>query len=199
MNTRNKVLLLKIFIHLSAMLPLVYYYYLAIADDLGGDPVEAIIHFTGIGAFNLLLITLLVSPMAKKIKQGYLLQVRRLLGIYTFVYAFCHVVNFFAFEVQFDVALFVEEVIKRPYVLIGMLAFVLLIALTITSLSRLKKKMGKRWQTLHNSIYLVAILIAWHFYWSVKSEISSPLFYVFLTLLVLSMRKSKIKKILFTS
>ncbi len=198
-KTQTKILLLKVIIHLSALMPLIYYYNLAISDNLGGDPVEAIIHFTGIGAFNLLLLTLLVSPLAKKLKQSYLLQVRRLLGLYAFTYALCHVLNFLAFEVQFNWLLFVEEIFKRPYVFIGMLAFTLLFALAITSIHALKRKMGKNWQRLHNSSYAIALLVAWHFYWSVKSELTSPLFYVVITLVLLAMRHQKLKKILFRS
>jgi len=173
-------------------------YFLAFSDELGADPVERVIHFTGIGALNLLLITLTVSPLAKLLKQGYLLQVRRLLGLYAYSYAVFHLVNFLAFEVQFDGVLFVNEVIKRPYITIGMVAFVLLTALAITSVHKLKRKMGKSWQTLHNYNYLIVILVCVHFYWSVKSELISPLFYLILSLSLLLLRYKKIKK-LFTS
>ena len=103
-------------------------YYLAFVDQLGADPVESVIHFTGIGALNLLLITLCVSPLAKWLKKGYLLQTRRLLGLYAFTYALLHVLNFLAFEIQFDAVFFFSEVIERPYITVGMLAFLLLSA-----------------------------------------------------------------------
>ena len=165
MSQRNQVFFLKVIIHLSALLPLLNAYYLAITDQLGADPVEAIIHFTGIGAFNLLLITLSVSPLIKLTKQGYLLQTRRLLGLYAFLYALCHLVSFLAFEVQFSIGLFISEVIERPYITVGMIAFLLLIALAVTSVNILKRKMGKSWQQLHNFNYLIVILVAIHFYW----------------------------------
>ncbi|MDU0355292.1 hypothetical protein RS130_16505 [Paraglaciecola aquimarina] len=76
--------------HCLALGPLIFTYYQAIDDKLGGDPVEAILHFTGIGAFNLLLLSLLVSPLAKFSKQALLIRTRRLLGLYAFLYAFCH-------------------------------------------------------------------------------------------------------------
>ena len=178
---------------IHALLPLFNLYFLAFTDELGADPVEVVIHFTGIGAFNLLLISLTVSPLAKIAKQGYLLQTRRLLGLYTFAYAVCHLLNFLAFEVQFSGVLFLNEVIERPYITIGMIGFLLLTALAVTSLNKLKRKMGKAWQKLHNLSYFVAILVAVHFYWSVKSELTSPVFYAVLTFILLLFRYKKLK------
>jgi len=196
LNTSNRVILLKVIIHLTAFLPLLNLYYLAFNDQLGADPVQRVIHFTGIGAFNLLLLTLLITPLAKKLKQGYLLQVRRLLGLYTFSYAFMHVLNFLAFDLQFAWSLFLNEVVKRPYISIGMVAFILLSLLAVTSHNSLRRKMGKSWQSLHNFSYLIALLVSVHFYWSVKSELISPLFYLLLTLILLAFRYKKIKAIL---
>jgi sulfoxide reductase heme-binding subunit YedZ len=197
--TKKKVTWLKCLIHISAFSPLVYLYYQAIFDQLGADPVQEVIHFTGISAFNLLLITLLVSPIAKYCKVGYLLQVRRLLGLYAFCYAFFHVVNFLAFDLQFAWSLFISEVFQRPYISIGMVAFLLLTALAVTSHNSLKRKMSGAWQTLHNFNYLIVLLVGVHFYWSVKSELISPLFYLLLSTLVLLMRHQKIKRLFKTS
>ena len=195
-TTVYKVVMLKVVIHLSALLPLLNLYHLAFIDQLGADPVERVIHFTGIGAFNLLLITLLVSPIAKKFKQGYLLQVRRLLGLYAFSYAFMHQLNFLAFDLQFAWSLFFNEVVKRPYITVGMVAFILLTLLAITSHNTLKRKMGQSWQSLHNMSYLIVILVSVHFYWSVKSELVSPIIYLLLTAILLAFRYKKIKALI---
>jgi len=196
LTTSHKVLLLKGVIHLTAFLPLLNLYYLAFNDLLGADPVQRVIHFTGIGALNLLLITLTVSPMAKRFKQGYLLQVRRVLGLYAFSYAFMHVLNFLAFDLQFAWSLFFSEVFKRPYITIGMVAFILLLALAVTSVNSIKRKMGKSWQRLHNVSYLIVILVSVHFYWSVKSELMTPLFYLLITSGLLAFRYKKIKTLI---
>lgn len=193
MITSTKILLLKLIIHVGALLPLMNLYWLAFGDELGADPVEAVIHFTGIGALNLLLITLTVTPLAKITKQGYLLQIRRVLGLYAFTYALFHLINFLSFEVQFDGALFINEVIKRPYITVGMVAFLLLTALAVTSVNKLKRKMGKSWQRLHNASYLIVLLATVHFYWSVKSELTSPLFYFAMALVLLLFRYKKLK------
>ena len=111
MMQNTKIIVAKVIIHLIALAFLFSYYYLAVSDNLGGDPVESIIHFTGIGALNLLLITLLVSPLAKKFKASWLLQLRRLLGLYAFTYALAHLLNFIFFELQFDFSLLISEII----------------------------------------------------------------------------------------
>jgi sulfoxide reductase heme-binding subunit YedZ len=191
---KYNVVVFKLFIHLAALLPLINAYYLALTDQLGADPVESIIHFTGIGAFNLLLLSLAITPISKRFKISILLKVRRLVGLYSFTYAFCHLLNFLVFEVQFDWSLFLNEIIDRPYITIGMIALLTMLALAITSISLLKKRMGKNWQKLHNWVYLAVLLVGIHFYWSVKSEIIEPSIYLFITLMLLAFRFKKFKK-----
>ncbi|ASP49830.1 sulfoxide reductase heme-binding subunit YedZ [Cognaticolwellia beringensis] len=179
---------------MMAFLPLLALYLLAFTEQLGADPVEDVIHFTGIGAFNLLLISLLITPIAKKYRQGYLLQTRRLVGLYSFTYALFHLLNFLAFEVQFDLALFFDEIIDRPYITVGMAALIILLSLAVTSITAIRRKMGKKWQKLHNGVYLAVLLISLHFFWSVKSDIVEPLIYVAMAVFLLSLRKDKIKR-----
>jgi sulfoxide reductase heme-binding subunit YedZ len=194
MSMKAKTNLLKVLIHAVSLLPLCLLYLSAFNDELGADPVEAVIHFTGIGAFNLLILTLLVTPLAKKFKLSFLMKVRRLLGLYAFSYAFFHVLNFIAFDLQFNLRLIFEEIIKRPYITIGMIALLLLSALAITSINYLKRKMGKTWQKLHNVIYLIILLVGVHFYWSVKSEIIEPSLYIGISIFLISLRWKKFKR-----
>jgi len=194
MSMKVKTNLLKSLIHVASLLPLCLLYFSALNDELGADPVEAVIHFTGIGAFNLLILTLLVTPLAKKLKQGFLMKVRRLLGLYAFTYAVFHVLNFIAFDLQFNLSLLFDEIIERPYISIGMAAILLLSALAITSINQLKRKMGRHWQKLHNTIYLILLLVGVHFYWSVKSEIIEPSIYIVISLVLLSLRWRKFKR-----
>ena len=190
----NRVLLLKITIHLMSLLPLIALYLLAFDDQLGADPVKEVIHFTGMGGFNLLLLSLLIMPLAKKYRQAYLLQVRRLLGLYSFTYAVCHLLSFLAFEVQFDLTLFFNEIIDRPYITVGMGAFIILLSLALTSLNTLKRSMGRSWQKLHNWVYLALLLIALHYFWSVKSGLFDPGLYGVISLFLLSLRREKFKR-----
>ena len=184
---------LKALVHITALYPLVNLYYQAISDRLGADPVEVVIHFTGIGALNLLLISLLISPAAKFFKIGALIQFRRMIGLYAFFYALCHILNFLSFEVQFDLQLFIDEVFERPYITVGMTAFLLLTALAVTSIAKIRRKMKKNWQTLHNFTYLIALLGVVHFYWSVKSEIIEPLIYFALYAILMGFRHQKVQ------
>lgn len=190
----HRVWLLKLMIHLMALIPLLALYWLAFQDQLSADPVEEVIHFTGIGAFNLLLLSLLITPLAKKFRQGYLIQVRRLLGLYSFTYGVFHMLSFLAFEVQFDLRLFFNEVIDRPYITVGMAAFLILLSLAVTSITVLRRQMGKNWQKLHNWVYLAVLLVALHFLWSVKSDIVEPMIYILIAVFLLLLRKNKIRR-----
>jgi len=171
---------------------LIQLFYQAFNDKLGADPVEYVIHFTGIGAFNLLILSLLVTPLIKAFKWRELINVRRLLGLYSFSYALMHLLSFLAFDVQFDWLLFAEEIIKRPYIMVGMISFLILLALAITSLAILKKRMKSRWQLLHNCVYLVLLLVGVHFYWSVKSVTLEPIIYLTSSIVLISLRRQKI-------
>lgn len=194
LTVKMKVLIAKVLIHLGAILPVIWLYYVALNDNLGADPVKEVIHFTGIGGFNLLLVTLALSPLAKTFKLGFLMALRRLLGLYAFAYALLHVLNFIVFELQFDFSLLLSEIIKRPYITIGFVALILLFALAVTSFDAIRRKMGRSWQSLHNFIYLLVLLVGIHFYWSVKSEVIEPGIYLALTLILLVWRRDKIKR-----
>ncbi|MFT6897879.1 MAG: sulfoxide reductase heme-binding subunit YedZ [Paraglaciecola sp.] len=174
--------------------PLLMTYYQAVNDELGADPVEALLHFTGISAFNLLLISLCISPIAKKLKQGLLLNTWRLLGVYAFVYALAHVSSYIVFELQLDWRLVVSEVIKRPYITVGFSAFIILLLMTLTSTKAAQRKLRSNWQKLHNWVYLAAILVALHYIWSVKSAIGQPLVYWAIVFILLYFRRQKLTR-----
>jgi len=193
--TNKHVFWLKVLMHVIALLPIIYLVLAVLSEAAGGDPVQYIIHYTGIGALNTLLIMLCISPIAKKFKQGALIQTRRLIGLYVFAYATLHLMAFVSLDLLFEWSLFLQETVKRPYIVIGTVAYLLLLALSITSFNVIKRKMGKRWQQLHNSVYLVAVLVPVHFFWSVKSEIIEPSIYIAVTALLLFARKDQIKRI----
>nr|WP_232847108.1 protein-methionine-sulfoxide reductase heme-binding subunit MsrQ [Shewanella nanhaiensis] len=186
--TMKHLFWLKLAIHLLAILPVVYLILLIILDKAGGDPVQYIIHYTGIGALNTLVILLCISPIARKFKQGVLIQTRRVIGLYVFAYANLHIFAFISLDLLFAWSLLFEEVVKRPYILVGAVSYIILFLLSITSFKALRRKMGKRWQQLHNLVYLLALLVPIHFYWSVKSEVIEPGIYIALTSLLLLIR-----------
>lgn len=194
--TNRHLLPLKCLFHLLALSPIGYLLWMVFRGEAGGDPVQYIIHYTGMGALNTLVVVLLISPIAKRFKLGVLMQTRRLVGLYVFVYASLHITAFLSLDLLFEWQLLAREIVKRPYILVGASAYLLLIMLSITSLNRLKRKMGRRWQTLHNGIYVIAILAPIHFYWSVKSEVIEPSLYIviFAALLLLRVNIARLKK-----
>lgn len=189
-----QISLSKTLLHLIILGWVIFTFYLGVTDNLGADPVKALIHFTGIGALNLLLITLLISPAARYLPAPVLMRFRRMLGVYVFVYAVIHLLTYISFELQFDWSLVVGEIVKRPYITVGMVAVLLLAALTITSPNKVRQRLGKRWQSLHNTIYLVVLLALLHFSWSRKTGLQEPLLYWVIALLILLPRLQYLKQ-----
>ena len=193
--TSKHLFWLKVIIHLAALWPIGYLVISVMSGEAGGDPVQYIIHYTGVGALNTLVILLMISPLARRFKQGILIQTRRLIGLYVFAYASLHILAFISLDLLFEWSLLFQEILKRPYILVGAVAYLILIALSITSLKVIRKKMGRRWQQLHNWVYLLAALVPIHFYWSVKSEIIEPSIYILVIIGLLSLRLSISKKL----
>lgn len=188
------IVLLKTAIHLLAIGFVVNMLYLTITDTIAGDPVDALLHFSGIGGLNLLLLSLLITPVAKLAKASALLRVRRLLGLYAFFYAALHLSTFILFELQLEWRLILTEIINRPFITVGFFAWSVLLLLTLTSTKTIQRKMGRRWQSLHNMVYLAAPLVVIHFYWSVKSEVIEPIIYALVLSTVLWLRRDKLRK-----
>ncbi|WP_299495275.1 protein-methionine-sulfoxide reductase heme-binding subunit MsrQ [uncultured Shewanella sp.] len=187
----KQIMLIKLIAHLVGILPLLYLLVEVLNGNAGGDPVQYIIHFTGMGAINSLILTLLISPAAKFFKLGSLLRIRRLVGLYTFSYASLHVLAFLSLDLLFEWSLFASEIVKRPYIIVGLIAYILLMALALTSFTLIQKKMRHYWQRLHNWVYAVAALVPIHFYWSVKSEIIEPSLYLSGLFFLLCLRYKK--------
>jgi sulfoxide reductase heme-binding subunit YedZ len=195
LKTKDKIILLKTALHCILFMPVVFVFYLAIQDQLGADPVQELTHFTGLSALKVLLLSLVISPLAPKIKSIPLMQVRRLVGLYAFFYASLHLLSFFIFDLQLDWPLLFSEIVKRPYITVGMFAWLVLLLLSISSPLFIRRKLGKRWQPLHNLIYITVPIVVLHFYWSLKSGWVEPLIYLFITLVLLSFRSQKIKRL----
>ncbi|MCE9678819.1 protein-methionine-sulfoxide reductase heme-binding subunit MsrQ [Shewanella sp. AS1] len=195
----RQLVAIKCLFHLLALLPILYLVLNVMSGNAGGDPVQHIIHYTGMGTLNTLVAVLLISPVAKRFKLPFLMQTRRLVGLWVFAYACLHIMAFLSLDLLFEWRLLLSEVVKRPYILVGASAYLLLLILSITSINRVRMAMGRNWQRVHNSIYLIAILAPIHFYWSVKSEIIEPSLYLvlFVCLLLIRLNWGKIKKRVF--
>lgn len=190
---RPQILVGKTLIHLLLLGLLAFQFQLGLTDQLGADPVQALLNFTGLNAIHLLLITLLVSPAAKHLPCADLLKYRRLLGLYVFVYAMAHLATYILFELQLNWPLIGSEIIKRPYITVGFAALLILAALSVTSLNNIRRRMGRRWQKLHNLIYLCVPLALLHYSWSQKVVLAEPLIYWAIAILILILRKDKFR------
>lgn len=195
--TLRHITALKVVLHLAAFLPFVYLFMAASQGWLSADPAKDIQHFTGRMALKLLLATLLVSPLTRYLKQPLLIRTRRLLGVWSFAWASLHLTSYYLLELGYDhLRLLGSELISRPYLLLGMISWIILFALAVTSFQRMQRKLGRRWQTLHNGVYLVAILVPIHYIWSVKVLSPQPVIYAVLAIALLAWRYNKLRKLL---
>jgi sulfoxide reductase heme-binding subunit YedZ len=156
--------------------------------SLGADPVRQLIHSCGITALNLLLITLLVTPARQLTGMNHLIRVRRTLGLFAFFYALTHFVVYAWLDQGLDLKAIGADIVKRPYITIGMLALLLLIPLAVTSTNAMMRRLGRRWQKLHRLIYAITLLGVWHFYWQVKKDVREPLLYFGMFLALMAWR-----------
>ena len=189
------IVLSKLVIHISALGYLGGLFYLAIQDQLGADPVEALLHETGTWAINILILTLFISPLAKRLPMPDLIRYRRLVGVYSFFYALAHFLVYIAFELQFDWMLIAAELIDRPYIVVGFSALILLVIMAATSFKHLQRQLGKKWQRIHNTVYLCAGLALLHFTWSLKTSFEEPLIYWAVFVLLMYWRKDQWQRV----
>ena len=175
--------------HIGALIPLLWLFWAIPAGRLGGDPVEELIHYLGLGAVRLLLLTLTITPLARRFRYPQLNRLRRPLGLWCFVWATLHFGAWMAFDLGFSWGLIGSELVERTYILVGFLVWVMLTVLAITSLPKLVRTMGRNWKTLHRWIYLLAILACVHFWWSLKSGWIEPAIYLLIAVFLVSLRR----------
>lgn len=168
----------KVAIFLLCLSPLGYLGLRAYHGELTANPVEFVQHFTGDWTLRFLLITLSVTPLRKLLNLPDLICFRRMLGLFAFTYVCVHFLTYIGPDQAFDLRGMWKDVVKRPFVTIGFLGFVLLIPLALTSTKGWIRRLGgKRWQALHRLIYITALCGVIHYYWLVKSDHRVPLLY----------------------
>ncbi|MGX5173594.1 sulfite oxidase heme-binding subunit YedZ [Aliikangiella sp. IMCC44653] len=178
----------KVFIHLLAWIPLVWLFYAAFHRLLGGDPQTKLMHELGLWSLIYLLLCLSMTPAKLLTSNVPWIKFRRLLGLYSAFYAFLHVICFFIFYLQLDIQLLFQETLERPYITVGMLAFILLIPLIVTSNRASQRKLGKSWKRLHQLSYFIAVLVIIHFVWQVKADLNEPIVYIVWAILIVICR-----------
>jgi len=190
----KQIFWLKVLIHVAAFLPLVWLVYAVVQGDLSADPAKDIQHFTGRTALKLLLASLLVTPLARFGRQPLLIRCRRPIGLWCFAWVTLHLLSYSLLELGVDnLGLLGRELVTRPYLTLGILSWLILLALAITSTQRAQRKLKNRWQTLHNLVYVVAILAPIHYLWSVKILSPQPVIYALIAALLLMLRYKKFR------
>ena len=148
------------------LLPFAWLLFAAITDQLGANPAEALVRSTGDWTLRFLCIVLAVTPLRTIANLPALARYRRMLGLFVYFYVLMHSLSYSWFDMEFVVADIIKDIIKRPFILVGFSAFVLLTPLAATSFNRAIKTLGaKRWQLLHKLVYVVAGLGLLHFFW----------------------------------
>ncbi|MFK8028630.1 MAG: sulfite oxidase heme-binding subunit YedZ [Gammaproteobacteria bacterium] len=156
--------------------------------ELGANPVEEILDHFGNWGLRLLLITLCITPLRHVIGKAWPLRFRRMLGLFAFFYVAMHFATYFWLDQGLDVSAVIEDIIKRPFITLGLISVVILLALALTSPHFARRRLGKNWQKLHYLVYPAAILSVWHYWWQVKKDIAEPLVYAVILAALLAFR-----------
>lgn len=173
------------------LLPFAYLSALAVGDGLGANPAEALIRSLGDWTLRFLCITLAITPLRRATGLNALLKFRRMLGLFTFFYGVLHLLAYAWFDMGLDVNDILRDIAKRPFILVGSLALLLMTPLAATSFNAAIKALGAaRWQLLHRLVYAVAVFGLVHFWWmrAGKQNFTEPAIYIAIVLLLFSAR-----------
>ncbi|HVW06124.1 MAG TPA: protein-methionine-sulfoxide reductase heme-binding subunit MsrQ [Vicinamibacterales bacterium] len=158
------------------------------SGDLGVNPTETLLHATGRHTLRFLLLALAITPIRRLTGWNRVQRVRRMIGLWSFVYALCHFTTYVALDQLGDVRAIADDVLKRKFIFSGMLAFVILLALAATSTNGMIRRLGRRWQQLHRLVYVAAVAGAVHFVWGQKADIREPLLWAGILAVLLGAR-----------
>ena len=155
---------------------------------LSANPIEDIQDRFGNWGLRFTMIALAVTPLRQLTGKPWVGRFRRMLGLFAFFYVFMHFLVWLVLDKQVEWAAIVEDIGLRPFITIGFAATLLLLAMALTSTNGMRRRLGRRWQQLHNSVYLVGILGVWHYWWQVKQDIREPLIYAAILTALLGFR-----------
>ncbi|MBS1147733.1 MAG: sulfoxide reductase heme-binding subunit YedZ [Proteobacteria bacterium] len=178
----------KLWVFGLCVLPLARLIVLGVSGGLGANPIEFITRSTGTWTLVGLLLTLSITPLRRLSGRAELIRYRRMLGLFSFFYACLHFVTYIWLDQFFDLTAIAKDIVKRPFITVGFTAFVLLIPLAATSTHAMMRRLGRRWQQLHRLIYPIALLAVVHYLWLVKKDLTTPLVYGAVALVLLALR-----------
>ena len=179
----------KVVVFVNSLVPLVLLLSDLYRKRVGPNPLDFATKTTGMLTLIFLSLTVAITPLRKIFGVNSLVKVRRMLGLFAFFYGALHLLTYIWFDRAFNFVSVAQDVAKRPFILAGMTAFVLMVPLAITSTNKMVKRLGgRRWATLHRLVYLSAVAGVIHFWMLVKSDVRLPLTFAFIVLFLLGYR-----------
>ncbi len=188
--TPAQVARIKPVVFLLCLYPLLRWIWLGVNADLTANPPQFLILSSGLWALVLLMVTLVITPLRRITKQPALIGLRRMLGLFSFFYTVLHIAGWALWEHNVALPYMWQDVINRTFITVGVIATIPLLALAATSTRSWMRRLGSRWQSLHRSVYLIAILSVWHF-WLVragKNDFAEPYTYALALTILLAFR-----------
>ena len=179
---------LKVLIFTLSLMPIFFIIYQIITNQLGPEPIKDITHHTGKWTLYFIVITLAMTPLKKITKSNIWVNYRRMFGLFIFFYASVHLITYVGLDYRFDLASIGDDIIKKKYIFIGFSAWLLLIPLAATSNKRMIKILKNKWKKLHRLIYLISLFGAIHYLWLVKRDLTEPLIFLTIILILLAFR-----------
>lgn len=179
---------IKIIVFLLSLTPFMLLVNGAINDQLGANPIEALHFGLGDWALRFLCIGLVLTPVKILTGQSWPMRFRRMMGLFTFFYASLHLLVFIVLDLSLSWAAFKDEVPKSPYILMGLLTYLLLTPLAVTSTKKMQKRLGRSWIKLHRLTYVAGVTALVHYFWLVKLDYTEPLIYAVVISVLLGMR-----------
>jgi methionine sulfoxide reductase heme-binding subunit len=179
---------LKVLLFVVALYPLARMVWDAFTGGLAAEPVKDVTHRTGWWALALLTATLAVTPLRRVTGWNPIIQLRRPLGLFAFFYASLHLLIYFGLDHLFSPEFILEDIVKRPFITVGFLAWLLMVPLAVTSTRGWIRRLGRRWRQLHRLVYVAAGLGVLHFYWHVKADTREPLVFAGIVAVLLAAR-----------
>jgi len=175
-------------IFLLSIIPFFYLLLRILQNDLGPDPAQVLSIETGEWTLRFLLLTLAITPLRQTLGLIEIARLRRMIGLFTFFYATIHLVSWMAFILGFRWFAIAEELVERPYITIGSVAYIILFLLGVTSTNSMVRRLGRNWKRLHKLIYLASVLAIIHLLWILRTDITEAVVYGALLLILLGYR-----------
>ena len=185
---------LKIILFFLSMAPALLLLEGALDDALGANPVEHLVRSTGDWTLRFLLFTLLITPLRNLTGQALLLRLRRMLGLFAFFYACLHLSLYIGLDKFFYWDEILADIVKRPFITVGMAAFLMLVPLAVTSTNAMMRRLGRNWLRLHKLIYVIGVAAVVHYYMLVKADVTEPLIYAGILAILLILRLPRLRR-----